>query len=118
VIESSDGAGVAGAWTLWTGWTMWPRGGEGVHLLLDDVGGLADAADEEARFLEHRRADFLVAVDSEHAVRASSMRRSNGISLGSVSGIPRGAEIFSIFPFAKRLSKQCYAPDYIRSSRR
>ncbi len=38
---------------------------EGVHLLLDDVGDLANAAHEELRVFDDRRADLLVAVTAQ-----------------------------------------------------
>jgi len=38
---------------------------EGVHLLLDDVGDLADALDEQLGGLDDRRADLLVAVAAQ-----------------------------------------------------
>src|SRR5688572_10474074 len=48
--------------------------GEGIHLLLHDVGVLADRALEEIRALYERHADFLVAVCSEQlAGRALQM---------------------------------------------
>jgi len=40
---------------------------EDVHLLLDDVGGLADAADEEAGLLEYGRVDARVAIELAEA---------------------------------------------------
>src|SRR3990172_9805594 len=47
------------------GGPFWPKGeallalvGEGVHLLLDDVGALPDAADEQLRSLEDRGPHF------------------------------------------------------------
>ena len=39
---------------------------EGVHFLGDDVGILADAADEQRGLLENRRADFLVVIDAKN----------------------------------------------------
>src|SRR5205807_329639 len=44
--------------------------GEGVHLLADDVGMLADCALEELRVLDDRHANFLVAVSGEELPRA------------------------------------------------
>ena len=43
---------------------------EGVHLLPDDVGRLAHAADEERGVLDQRRADLLVAEAAERLARA------------------------------------------------
>ncbi|MNN39952.1 hypothetical protein D3C81_1540090 [compost metagenome] len=45
------------------------RIGEGIHLLLDDVGHLADAAHEQLRVLDDRRAQLLVAVGAQHGAR-------------------------------------------------
>lgn len=42
------------------------RVGEAVHLLLDDVGHFADAAREQLRVLDDRRADVLIAVCAQH----------------------------------------------------
>src|SRR6185312_5337163 len=39
---------------------------EGVHLLLDDVGGVADGALEQFRLLHHRQADLTVTVALQH----------------------------------------------------
>ena len=41
--------------------------GEGVHLLLDDVRHLADAAHEQLRLLDDGRANLLVTVSAQHA---------------------------------------------------
>jgi len=43
--------------------------GEGVHLLGDDVGLLADTAGEQLRFLQNRRADFLIAIGVKNGAR-------------------------------------------------
>ena len=43
--------------------------GEGVHLLGDDVGGLADAAREQLGELEDRRRHLAIAVEARHVAR-------------------------------------------------
>jgi hypothetical protein len=42
----------------------------GIHLLLDDVGGLADRAPEELRVLDQRHADVAIAVAREPVLHA------------------------------------------------
>ena len=44
--------------------------GEAVHLLLDDVGGLAHAAHKEGRLLKDGRLDLAIAVEGTHVVDA------------------------------------------------
>ena len=46
-----------------------PRSGEGVHLLGDDVGRLADAAGEQLGELEDRRRHLAIAVEARHVAR-------------------------------------------------
>ena len=47
---------------------------EGVHLLLDDVGHLADGALEQLGALEQRHADLAIAVGAEHAPQHAPRR--------------------------------------------
>ena len=69
---------------------------EGVHLLLDDVGRLADAAGEQLGRLEGRRLDAAVAGGLEDALGDGLDARRAGQSSGSTSDVPRGAWIRSL----------------------
>ena len=70
--------------------------GEGVHLLLHDVGARAGRAREERRVLEDRRHDPAVAVEpAEPLDLAASRGPRRGISAGTTSWVPRGRSIFT-----------------------
>ena len=61
------------------------RVGEGIHLLFDDVGDLADAAHEEPRVLDDGRADALVAIGAH--------RGRNGILETGPEGLVGGQHV-------------------------
>ena len=73
--------------------TAAPLVGERVHLFLDDVGRIADAAHEEFGSLEHRRADLAIPEATRDRVDA----RFKSLPAGALGGIdvcrpPRGGE--------------------------
>ena len=76
---------------------------EGVGLLLDDVGDLSDAADEQARVLEHRGVDALVAEPGGHIFGPGPEIVPVGLLFRQTSDVPLGAWnlcglIFSLLP--------------------
>jgi hypothetical protein len=66
---------------------------EGVHLLLDDVGVLADGAAEELRPLEQRQADLAVAVRGQRVAQNRFELLPARCRSGRMSFIPRMAWI-------------------------
>ena len=66
---------------------------EGVHLLRDDVGRLADAAREQLGRLEDRRADLAVAEAGEERCATASTACHPPVSAGRMSRVPETASI-------------------------
>jgi len=71
------------------GGIFWPQGerfsttvGEGVHLLADDVGRLADAAREQLGELEDRRGHLAVAIEARHVARGVDDMREAPVFVG------------------------------------
>ena len=62
---------------------------EGVHLLGDDVGGLADRAGEDLGRLEHRHLDMLEGVEPAHAIERGDHRVEAVGLLADMSWVPR-----------------------------
>ena len=71
---------------------------EAVHLLLHDVGGLADAAGEQLGGLEVGRLDAVVAGGAEDALACLRRSRRRSLSCGRTSKVPRGAWIIAAPP--------------------
>ena len=74
--------------------------GERVHLLGHDVGRLADAAQEQLRRLEDRRADLPVAVARRRRLARAVLERlpRRHVASGRMSCVPRGTWNFIVFP--------------------